>query len=246
MRIRNDGRTAGYVQAAGSIAPRGQEPVRAISAPAAAGRIHDEATVLGIPEGELTPKVRAAIGQLIEEVQSLRGELEQARKRIDYLEQLADQDALTPVLNRRAFVRELSRTMAYAERYGGSSAVIYLDVNGMKTINDTLGHGAGDAALAHVAEVLLRNLRGTDHVGRLGGDEFGVILAHADQEEAAQKAASLAEAIRNQPLLWQGAPLAVRVAYGAHVLDAGQEAHEALSAADRAMYSQKRSSTERS
>jgi diguanylate cyclase (GGDEF)-like protein len=240
MRIRNDGQTGSYARVARTGAARESDSVKPVSQATPVQGITDQATVMGIPEAELTPKVRAAIGQLIEEVQSLRGELEQARKRIDYLEQLADQDALTPVLNRRAFVRELSRVMSFTERYGGQAAVIYFDVNGMKTINDNLGHGAGDAALAHVAEVLLNNVRTTDHVGRLGGDEFGVILAQADQNEAKMKAAALAEAIRNQPLVWEGSPVKVHVAYGAHVLSAGQEVTEALSAADQAMYAQKR------
>ncbi len=200
---------------------------------------------MGIPEAEITPKVRAAIGLLIEEVQSLRGELEQARKRIDYLEQLADQDALTPVLNRRAFVRELSRIVSFAERYGGMSAVLYFDVNGLKAINDNLGHAAGDTIIAHVAEVLLRNIRGSDQVGRLGGDEFGVILAQADPEEAARKAAGLAEAIQSQPVIWNGKPITVKVAYGTHIMSAGQEAKDALDAADQAMYAHKRSLTDR-
>ena len=241
MRIRNDGYSTRYTAVAKPTAAGSKKPVSPIApvsdthaAPA------DQSAVLGIPEAELTPKVRAAIGQLIEEVQSLRGELERAQKRIDYLEQLADQDALTPVLNRRAFVRELSRVMSFAERYGGESAVLYFDVNGMKAINDSLGHAAGDATIAHVAEVLLANIRGSDHVGRLGGDEFGVILAQADQEEAAVKAAGLADAIQNQPVIWNGKPITVRVAYGAHIMSAGQEPKDALDAADQAMYANKR------
>lgn len=240
MRIRNSGYASQQGNVARPLATGSNEPLRAVSPSTEVRRAADQASVVGIPEAELTPKVRAAIGQLIEEVQSLRVELEQAQKRIDYLEQLADQDALTPVLNRRAFVRELSRIMSFAERYGGESGVLYFDVNDMKTINDSLGHGAGDAALAHVAEILLRNIRGSDHVGRLGGDEFGVILAQTDHEEANLKAAGLARTIQGQPVLYDGRPITVRVAYGAHILSAGQEAKDALDAADQAMYANKR------
>ena len=195
---------------------------------------------MGIPSTELTPKVRAAIDLLLHEVQNLRDELEQAKKRMDHLEQLADQDPLTPVLNRRAFVREMSRIMSFAERYGAVSAILYFDLNGLKEINDNLGHSAGDAALSHVAETLVDNVRSSDVVGRLGGDEFGVILARADNAESLIKAKTLAEAIAEKPLIWEGEPIAVRVAYGAHGLSADQEAHEALDAADRAMYAVKR------
>ncbi|MEE8145917.1 MAG: diguanylate cyclase, partial [Kiloniellales bacterium] len=89
------------------------------------------------------------------EVQRLRDELERAKKRLNQLEALADRDALTPVLNRRAFVRELSRMMAFTVRYKTPSSVLYFDVNGMKQINDSLGHAAGDAALNHLAGVLV-------------------------------------------------------------------------------------------
>ena len=95
-----------------------------------AGRgVVDTATVLGVPEAELTPKVRAALSQLMEEVDGIRNALQEAQRRIDYLERVADQDSLLPVYNRRAFVRELSRVMAYSERYGTPSGVIYFDIN---------------------------------------------------------------------------------------------------------------------
>ncbi len=241
MKVRN----TSYANPYAPVAPaKPSEPVEkgAAAKPADAGvsRLPDQATVLGIPEGELTPKVRAAIDLLLEEVQGLRQELEQAKRRVDHLEQLADQDTLTPVLNRRAFVRELSRVMAFTERYGAASAVIYFDVNGLKLINDRHGHAAGDAALSHVAQVLMQQVRSSDVVGRLGGDEFGVILVQAEQAEAQTKAHSLAQAIAASPVPWNGDVLQVGASYGVHSLAPGQAAQDALDAADRAMYAQKR------
>lgn len=201
----------------------------------------DVATVMGIPETELTPKVRKALQQLMAEVYSLRQELEEARQRVGYLEQLADQDTLAPVLNRRAFVRELSRMAAFEERYGAAGAVLYFDVNDLKVVNDTHGHAAGDAVLKRVCEVLLRDTRASDVVGRLGGDEFGVILAQSALEPAAAKAAKLAEAIAAEEVEWEGQRLRISVAYGVHTLSTGQRADDALNAADRAMYAHKRS-----
>src|SRR3546814_11162996 len=74
---------------------------------------------------------------------------------------------------------------AFEERYGAAGAVLYFDVNGLKALNDTHGHAAGDAVLKRVCEILLRDTRASDVVGRLGGDEFGVILAQSGMEPAA-------------------------------------------------------------
>jgi diguanylate cyclase (GGDEF)-like protein len=180
--------------------------------------------------------------KLMAEVGRLREELEQARKRIGYLEELADRDALAPVMNRRAFVRELARMIAFAERYGVAGSVLYLDVDGMKQVNDTHGHAAGDAALQQVAEILLGNIRKSDVVGRLGGDEFGVILAQASPEEGAAKAAVLAAAIEASPAEWRGTKLELGVSFGVYTFAGGEQAAEALDAADKAMYAQKRAS----
>ena len=213
-------------------------PVQSTGAPRAPV---DVATIMGVPEAELTPKVRAALDKLLAEVHTLREDLERARRRIGYLEELADRDPLAPVLNRRAFVRELTRMIAFAERYSVPGSVVYLDINGMKQINDSLGHAAGDAALKHVAEVLLRDVRSSDIVGRLGGDEFGIILAQANSQAAAAKAAVLAAAVESEPISWQDGTLKLGVSYGTYTFDGGEGVDEALSAADRAMYAHKQS-----
>ncbi|MGB8273846.1 MAG: GGDEF domain-containing protein [Alphaproteobacteria bacterium] len=212
------------VQAAGKVQPR---------------VVTDASTILSIPEHELTPKVRTAILRLMEEVDHLRRELEQSRARIAYLENLADQDTLLPVANRRAFVRELTRMMAFAERYRAPASLLYFDINAMKDVNDTHGHGGGDAALKHVADVLLKNTRSSDVVGRLGGDEFAVILANADQATANEKATLLAAAIENAPFEWHGKQIGLTVSVGAYTFRGGENAGEALDAADRAMYERK-------
>lgn len=207
-------------------------------------RASDTTEIMGIPEAEFTPKVRAALMRLMEEVQSLRQELAQSRQRIEQLERLADQDPLTPVPNRRAFVRELSRMMSFAERYSAPSSVIYIDVNGLKSLNDQYGHGAGDAALLHVAKILSGNIRDSDFVGRLGGDEFGVILAYADGAAAHDKATMLADLIAQEPFQWNGKSLNISIAWGAHpIMPGGLDVAGTLDAADRAMYAQKRNST---
>jgi diguanylate cyclase (GGDEF)-like protein len=210
------------------------------TSPVASRQAADTTSVMGIPEAELTPKVRSAIMALMQEVDVLRRELERSKQRLLNLERLADQDSLTPVINRRAFVRELSRVISYTQRYGASSSLIYFDVNGFKAINDTYGHACGDAALMHVVDVLCKNVRDSDVVGRLGGDEFGVILAQADERQAREKAAQLARAVAARPLEWEGKQIKIEVAYGVYNFKAGENATEALAAADREMYAHKK------
>ncbi len=202
----------------------------------------DSLSIMGIPANELTPKVREAIMTLMAEVDRMRGEVEEQRTRIAYLERLADQDSLTPVVNRRAFVRELSRFVSFGERYGTPSSVIYFDLNGLKGINDTHGHAAGDAALQRVAEILTEKVRESDFVGRLGGDEFGVLLAHADEAAATEKALQLVDAIENTSIDWSGTAIPLKVAFGAYTFKGGVNANEALAEADKKMYAQKNSS----
>lgn len=192
------------------------------------------------PNATMTPEMRA----LVEEREALRHELAEARTQIAQLERLADEDALTPIANRRAFVRELTRMIAFTKRYGVPSSVVYFDVNGMKQINDNHGHPAGDAALRLVAKTLLDNVRSSDVVGRLGGDEFGVILAHTNQEQANAKADALAQAIGASPLRWGGVDIRVSAAHGVYSFTGGDDAHVAIEAADRAMYRQKRTPAE--
>ena len=88
--------------------------------------------------------------------------------------------------------------MAFSQRYGTPASIVYFDINGMKQVNDTYGHSAGDAVLLAVAKLLLDNVRTTDVVGRLGGDELGVVLVQTDEARAEHKAAELAAAHRHE------------------------------------------------
>jgi diguanylate cyclase (GGDEF)-like protein len=174
------------------------------------------------------------------EVDSLRRELSDARKRLDEVEKAADQDGLLPLLNRRAFVRELTRYIAFTGRYNTPASLIYFDLNHMKQVNDTHGHAAGDAVLRHFSEVLQAHVRDSDSVGRLGGDEFGVLLSHANQDQALKKADALAEALRQNPVTWNRQQIEVSFAYGAFELKPGDTADIAMARADEAMYAHKK------
>src|SRR5882757_8162450 len=204
--------------------------------------IAPSASVLGIPESEFTPTVRDAIMGLMSEVDSLRRELTQTRARLEDVEKTADQDGMLPLLNRRAFVRELTRYISFAGRYNTPASLIYFDLNHLKKTNDTLGHAAGDAVLSHFAQVLLKQVRDSDCIGRLGGDEFGVLLSHANQDQALKKADVLAAALKAAPVNWNGHIIPISFAYGAFELKSGDNPDLAMARADQAMYAQKRAS----
>lgn len=208
--------------------------------PSGLGATSAEIAIAGIPEGELTPRVQQAILALMAEVNSLREELRRRDDRLEELERLADEDPLTRLLNRRAFVREITRFTALAERYDTPSSILFFDVNGLKTINDTYGHAAGDKALLHVADCLRGNVRSTDVVGRLGGDEFGILLVHTDTEGAQAQGRRLAEAVQGQHVALDEAWHQVSVAWGWHMLGPGTDISDALRAADQKMYRHKR------
>jgi diguanylate cyclase (GGDEF)-like protein len=209
------------------------------SAPPAATSV-DSAAFLGLNETDLTPQVQAALTTLLAEIDELRKEVGRLKTRLHEAEALADKDALTPLLNRRAFVRELGRVIAFIQRYGGPASLIYFDLDGFKAVNDRFGHAAGDVALATVAERLAANVRESDIVGRLGGDEFGVILVHADIATAAAKAAFLVQSIESEPAQCGEWLVPLKVTFGVRKIIPGLGPEQALAAADAAMYARKR------
>lgn len=119
-------------------------------------------------------------------IAELTAALRDAEARIRYLENLAHVDELTGILNRRGFLRELSRAASYVQRYSIPVTLVLLDLDGFKEINDRHGHPVGDAVLVQVARVMVSSVRGSDVVARIGGDEFALIFFHADTATAAQ------------------------------------------------------------
>ncbi|MBL8553802.1 MAG: GGDEF domain-containing protein [Phenylobacterium sp.] len=207
---------------------------------AATARAADTIQVLGIPEPEMTPAVQAAIRQLLGELDDLRQEVGRLKARLTQAEDLADRDALTPLLNRRAFVRELARVRTFAERYGAAASLVYFDLDGFKAVNDRLGHAAGDTVLKAVAERLVASVRESDVVGRMGGDEFAVILVQADQAVAEAKAASLADALERDPITVAGQAARIRLSYGVREIAADADTEALVAEADAAMFAAKR------
>lgn len=196
-------------------------------------------SIAGIPKSELTPRVMQALTQLMEEVANLRSELSKSQARVDELTTLAFTDPLTGVFNRRAFVSELNRTLAIVERHGQPAAVAYFDLDDMKSINDGFGHAGGDAAIKHVATTLKENVRQTDIVGRLGGDEFGVIFAYSDDEASSGKVRELQTRIGDADIPLGDKTFRVSVSAGVAPIKGGQSIEATLDLADAAMYAGK-------
>ncbi len=187
---------------------------------------------LGLSRGQVSPRVLAALERLAQQRDELQAQLAAA-------EELADRDALAPVFNRRAFLRELHRTMSEVERYKTSAAVLYIDLDGFKSLNDGYGHAAGDAVLRHVGLLLLDSVRESDVVGRLGGDEFGVILNRASAEEGVSKAQSLSDKINSSAILYAGVAHRIRASVGVHPIAVVEDPETAIARADEAMYADK-------
>jgi diguanylate cyclase (GGDEF)-like protein len=172
-------------------------------------------------------------------IRRLRTKLARALKRIEELEASADTDFLLEIPNRRGFERELNRSIAYIKRYHASGALIVLDVDRLKPINDAFGHAAGDQVLKAIVAALRRQVRSSDVIGRLGGDEFALLLWNLSETDARAKAASLEEAIDRLTFTFLGCTVRAGASAGVAVLGPHAEAGKALEQADSAMYVRK-------
>ncbi len=162
------------------------------------------------------------------------------------LQFLADHDPLTGLFNRRRFVQELDLEIKLMRRDGHPSSLLMLDVDGLKQVNDAMGHQAGDALVRQTAEVLRDRLRGTDSVGRLGGDEFAVLLRGSRVNEAAAVAQVLLDRFRGREQVASAEPIRPTISIGLTSLRRNfTGADEAIGAADRAMYEAKRTGGDR-
>lgn len=192
---------------------------------------------LGLSGKDVSSKARAVLAALLDERDSLRAQLTDAMA-------LADRDPGLPALNRRAFLREVGRAASAVERYRGEAAVLFIDLNGFKRINDSHGHAAGDAVLRHVTRLIATNIRDSDRFGRMGGDEFAVLLSQVPADEAHRKADQLAQAIASAPCLFEGVSHSVSASVGAHPFrwddpKPTQDPEWLLAKADEAMYAAK-------
>jgi diguanylate cyclase (GGDEF)-like protein len=172
-------------------------------------------------------------------VRRLLSELAKAMARIEELKASADTDFLLDILNRRGFERELTRAIAFMKRYHASGALVVLDVDRLKPINDEFGHAAGDQVLKAIVAAILREVRASDVVGRLGGDEFAVLLWNLSETDARAKAAALEQSIDALRFLFRGSSVNAGASAGVAILNSRSNPRKALEEADSAMYVRK-------
>jgi diguanylate cyclase (GGDEF)-like protein len=176
---------------------------------------------------------------LASEVERLKRELALARARIGELEARADIDPLLDIFNRRGFERELKRSIAYVKRYGTRAALMFIDLDSFKAVNDRHGHGTGDALLKAVTRELNRHVRASDVVGRLGGDEFGVVIWRVEEGQALAKARELEALIAKVNVMQGQTEVQVGASVGMAMLAEDSSPAEVIRLADRAMYARK-------
>lgn len=157
---------------------------------------------------------------------------------MDLYRDLAEHDALTRLANARAFEERRRRAVEHARRYDEPLSLLLIDVDGLKSINDTLGHTVGGAALVQVADVLRECKRDDDLAARWGGDEFALLMRGADESSARRQAEAILDKLRSRPLLRNGRDKRVTVTIGIATMR-GAEPDTLFERADRALYSGK-------
>lgn len=161
--------------------------------------------------------------------------------RVTALEDEICRDTLTPLYNRRHFEQAVALSIAHCQRYGSRSALLFIDVDDLKSINDTYGHAAGDEALRAIADALLANVRATDVVARIGGDEFALLLGTISDNDVEQKIAQLAAGIAACRPGFSNGEACLSATFGHAFIHPDDIAEQVLARADSQMYRSKRS-----
>jgi diguanylate cyclase (GGDEF)-like protein len=172
-------------------------------------------------------------------LQELETELAAARKQVAELESKIESDPLLGILNRRGFERELKRGLHHADRYGSSCAVVFIDLDNFKTINDRFGHLVGDNVLKFVAAALTRVLRASDAVARFGGDEFAILLWNLSELSACTKALALESIVAGLHITCAGERLSIGASAGVTMLRSNDQIADVIARADANMYCRK-------
>jgi len=159
--------------------------------------------------------------------------------RIEKLEVMTTTDPLTGLLNRRGLMQELTHAIANAERHHEPALLIYIDLDGFKSVNDTYGHAVGDAKLKFVAETLLSTIRQTDYAARLGGDEFALLLSHSELEGGKQRARFIQQQLNFSRFKSQGGLIPIRASFGIAEIGPGSKLDDIVHIADSQMYCNK-------
>ncbi len=162
------------------------------------------------------------------DIRLLKTQLAEASARIEELQAAAETDFLLGIPNRRGFERELARAISYIQRYQAAGALVVLDVDRLKPVNDQFGHAAGDEVLKAIVAVLSRQIRASDVIGRLGGDEFALLLWNLSETDAHAKAAALEEDIDRLSFSFAGSTVGTGVSAGVTLLGPHSQAERSL------------------
>jgi diguanylate cyclase (GGDEF)-like protein len=181
-----------------------------------------------------------SIGTALRDEHSLKHENRALKARIAELERLVIGDTLTPLYNRRHFMTELDRWCSRAHRYGGDYALIFIDVDNLKAVNDDHGHPVGDALLVNIAKTLLASVRKSDIVARVGGDEFAILLDNIAPGEVPAKTDHLVKAVSGISFDCEGIILRPSISAGYAIIETGAKPSDLLHRADRSMYEAKK------
>jgi diguanylate cyclase (GGDEF)-like protein len=179
------------------------------------------------------------VERMIAEITALRDKVAKLQERVAQLDQQAHQDSLIDLPNRRGFMRALERLIDRVNRYDEKCAMLFVDIDGLKVINDNFGHKAGDEALIQVARLLVGGVRKSDLVARIGGDEFGILLSHADEANADETATRLVDLIAGCDFAHDGDSLPLSVAIGVSMISGEESPEEVIARADAEMYLRK-------
>lgn len=158
------------------------------------------------------------------------------RARIRFLETLSNTDELTGLLNRRGFQVELQRALDRAKRQDENGLLVLCDLDHFKAINDSCGHPAGDAVLRGTAHLLKQHTRSTDYLGRVGGDEFAILMPGTAQETAQRLVDKLRSTVNGTGIPWQGRTLPVHASFGCQNYDRNSRLEGLMFQADQALY----------
>lgn len=191
-------------------------------------------------KGKSSGSGRSLAMKLAAEVDALKAQLTAERAKNAELETRVDEDPLTGLLNRRGFLKLLERALAYARRYRANAALLFLDLDGFKAVNDEHGHAAGDWVLGRVGRMIAGAVRASDVAGRVGGDEFTVILWNLDEAQARAKARALEVLIAGSDFSQNGQHYALGLSAGFTMLEDSDTSEAVLARADQMMYARKR------
>lgn len=190
----------------------------------------------GIASHEITPSVAAALAAMLEKLDAQSRELRKAQKELLEIQELIDFQGPVPLPNRRAFLKKIAWAIAMNERHGTFSSVVSVAISNMAEIERVYGYEVRDKVRSYVVAVITERLRDTDFFGRLGPDEYGIVMFSANLEQAQEKASYLAYKVEETPYFWNGKKIQVKMAAGAHLIRKADDPEGSLSAANTAMY----------